>query len=76
MSRSELAHLELLAEIDTLTGTLERWADTAPSCDEAKVCGALVRQLIDRTGTVRVRLEAPLIVATLGGTGTGQERFG
>ncbi len=72
MSRSELAHLELLAEIDTLTGTLERWADTAPSCDEAKVCGALVRQLIDRAGTVRVRLEAPLVVATLGGTGTGK----
>jgi hypothetical protein len=72
MTRSELAHLELLAEIDTLTRTLERWADTAPACEEAKVCSALVRQLVDRAGAVRVRLEAPLIVATLGGTGTGK----
>ncbi len=70
--RSELAHLELLAEIDTLTRALERWANAAPSWDEAKVCSALVRQLVDRAGTVRVRLEAPLIVATLGGTGTGK----
>ncbi len=72
MTRSELAHLELLAEIDTLTRTLQRWAESAPACEEAKVCGALVRQLIDRAATARVRLEAPLIVATLGGTGTGK----
>ncbi|MHB8902317.1 MAG: hypothetical protein ACYC6Y_26455, partial [Thermoguttaceae bacterium] len=72
MIRSELAHLELLAEIDTLTGTLQRWAESAPACEEAKVCGALVRQLVDRAATARVRLEAPLVVATLGGTGTGK----
>ena len=72
MMRSEVAHLELLAEIDTLTRALERWADAAPSWDEAEVCSALVRQLLDRARTVRVRLEAPLIVATLGGTGTGK----
>jgi hypothetical protein len=70
--RSEVAHLELLAEIDTLTRALQRWADGAPSWEQAEVCSALVRQLLDRAGTMRVRLEAPLIVATLGGTGTGK----
>lgn len=72
MMRSEVAHLELLAEIDTLTRALERWTHAAPSWGEAEVCSALVRQLLDRAGTVRVRLEAPLIVAMLGGTGTGK----
>ncbi len=70
--RSEVAHLELLAEIDTLTRALGRWADAAPSWEQAEVCRALVGQLLDRAGTMRVRLEAPLIVATLGGTGTGK----
>ncbi len=72
MPRPELAHLELLAEIDTLTRTLQRWADSAPECEEARISSALVRQLVDRAATARVRLEAPLIVATLGGTGTGK----
>ena len=72
MIRSEVAHLELLAEIDTLTRALERWVEAAPSWDEAEFCSALVRQLLDRAKTVRIRLEAPLIVATLGGTGTGK----
>ncbi|NLS93959.1 MAG: GTPase domain-containing protein [Planctomycetaceae bacterium] len=69
---SEVAHLELLAEIDTLTRALQRWSGAAPSWQQAQVCGALIRQLLERAGTVRVRLEAPLIVATLGGTGTGK----
>lgn len=72
MMRSEVAHLELLAEIDALTRSLQRWADASPSWDEAEVCSALTRQLLDRAKNVRVRLEAPLIVATLGGTGTGK----
>jgi hypothetical protein len=72
MMRSEVAHLELLAEIDALTRALQRWADASPSWDEAEICSALTRQLLDRAKNVRVRLEAPLIVATLGGTGTGK----
>ena len=72
MIRSEVAHLELLAEIDALTRSLQRWADPSPAWDEAEVCSALTRQLLDRAKSVRVRLEAPLIVATLGGTGTGK----
>ncbi|MCD4727651.1 MAG: hypothetical protein K8R46_08315, partial [Pirellulales bacterium] len=72
MSRSELAHLELLAEVDTLVGRLNRWADDAPDWRPAEKCRALVRRLVDRAGSLRVRLEAPLVVATLGGTGAGK----
>lgn len=72
MTRSELAHLELLAEIDSLSQSLSRWAESAPAWREAEICGAMVRRLFDRTAGVRVRLEAPLVVAILGGTGTGK----
>ncbi len=72
MTRSELAHLELLAEIDSLSQSLSRWAESAPAWREAEICSAIVRRLFERTAGVRVRLEAPLVVAILGGTGTGK----
>ncbi len=72
MKSPELAHLELLAEMDSLADALKRWADGAPDWPRAHVCRALVRRLSERTATMRVRLEAPLVVATLGGTGTGK----
>ena len=67
-----MEHLELLAEIDTLVERLKGWADGAPAWEPADVCRALVRRLVERTTALRVRLEAPLVVATLGGTGTGK----
>jgi hypothetical protein len=72
MPHSELARLELLAEIDALAGRLSRWAEGAPSWQPADQCRALVRRLVDRAASLRIRLEAPLVVATLGGTGTGK----
>lgn len=72
MTSPELASLELLAEIDTITGRLQRWADEAPPWQPAETCQALVRRLIGRAKAIRVRLESPLVVATLGGTGTGK----
>jgi hypothetical protein len=67
-----LRQLELLAEIDMLVDRLRRWADEAPDWQPAEYCRAVVRRLIERTDKLRMRLEAPLIVATLGGTGTGK----
>jgi hypothetical protein len=72
MTRPELAHLELLAEVDSLTEALERWGGIAPDWQPARTCRAIITRLIERTKTFRVRLESPLIVATLGGTGTGK----
>jgi hypothetical protein len=69
---ADIHHLELLAEIDTLVAELRAWADRAPDWPTARGCQALVYRLIDRADTLRVRLEAPLVVATLGGTGTGK----
>ena len=72
MVRPELAHLELLAEVDTLSDSLDRWAQNAPDWPPARTSRALVARLLDRTKTLRVRLETPLVIATLGGTGTGK----
>ena len=72
MSCSELTHLELLAEVDWLADELARWTDAAPQWHPAGACRAVVRRLAERTQSLRVRLEAPLVVATLGGTGTGK----
>jgi len=72
MTSPELAHLELLAEIDALNEALDRWASAAPDWPSARTCQALIRRLIERIGSTRIRLAAPLVVATLGGTGTGK----
>ena len=72
MPSTEAAHLELLAEIDAVTARLRTWSDSAPAWTPAATVQALVRRLLRRAESLRVRLEAPLVVATLGGTGTGK----
>jgi hypothetical protein len=72
MSCPELAHLELLAEVDTLMERLQRWIGSTPTWQPAETCQALVARLVQRADALRLRLESPLVVATLGGTGTGK----
>jgi hypothetical protein len=69
---SELLHIELLADVDSLMSDLDAWSLKAGPWPPARQARALVRRLAQRTDTLRVRLEAPLVVATLGGTGTGK----
>jgi len=72
MAKHELARLELLAEIDSLLARMRRWAESAPDWAAARDCRALVERLGERTDALRIRIESPLVVATLGGTGTGK----
>ena len=72
MPEHTFAHLELLAEVDALAAELSAWSGEAPDWPTARQCAALVRRLVERVDTLRVRLDAPLVVATLGGTGTGK----
>jgi len=67
-----MARLQWLAEVDTLLDRLRRWADSAPTWQPAETARALVRRLDKRASGLKVRLAAPLVVATLGGTGTGK----
>jgi hypothetical protein len=72
MASPELAQLEMLAQVDELIDRLTSWAESEPAWEPLQHCRALVRRLLLRVETLRVRLEAPLIVATFGGTGTGK----
>jgi len=72
MPISDLAHFELLAEIDALARRFEDWSRSAPPWRPAETCRAIIDRLAARLGSLRVRLESPLIIATLGGTGTGK----
>lgn len=68
----DLARLDLVAEVDGLLADLRRWSQCGGDWPPAKKNRALVERLAERVGTLRVRLEAPLVVATLGGTGVGK----
>ena len=71
-THEELQHYSLLAEVDNLTQSLRRWVDACPDWQTARRSRSLVNRLLERVDTLRFRLEAPLIVATFGGTGTGK----
>ncbi|MEQ9408134.1 MAG: dynamin family protein [Fuerstiella sp.] len=71
-AHEELEHIALLAEVDDLTGRLNRWIQDCPDWETARRCRALLTRLLARVETLRIRLETPLVVATFGGTGTGK----
>lgn len=71
-AEEDLKQLALLAEVDDLTESLRRWVEEDTSWETGRRCRALIRRLLSRMDTLRFRLEAPLVVATFGGTGTGK----
>ncbi|MFO1003883.1 MAG: GTPase [Planctomycetaceae bacterium] len=68
----ELEHLTILAEIDDLLLKVRRWLDHSPAWDPAHKARSVVRKIVERVSTLRIRLESPIVVATFGGTGTGK----
>ncbi len=72
MSTGDLTHLELLAEIDALARRLGDWSRSAPAWRPAETCQAINDRLAGRLDSLRIRVEAPLVVASLGGSGTGK----
>lgn len=72
MTSADLDQLDLLARVDDLTGRVRRWADGDLPWEPAGRVQALLRRVLERVETLRVRLETPLVVATFGGTGTGK----
>ena len=72
MPDAELAQLELFAQVDELARQLQQWSEGESPWQPLNQSRALVRRLLTRLETMRVRLEAPLVIATFGGTGTGK----
>lgn len=72
MSTHELSQLELLAQIDDLTVRVVDWTNRESPWRPVHQCQSLLKRVLSRVETLRIRLEAPLVVATFGGTGTGK----
>ena len=72
MSVPELLQLELLAQVDDLLDRLNAWLAIESRWEPLQASRALLRRVVFRVESLRVRLEAPLVVATFGGTGTGK----
>lgn len=69
---TELAQLELLANIDELVSQLQVWSAQPSAWETVQQGKSLVRRLLQRVEPLRARVEAPLVVATFGGTGVGK----
>lgn len=72
MHHDELIRLEMLAEVDDLTARTSHWAEQDWPWEPLQRSAAVLRRVLARVQSLRIRLEAPLIVATFGGTGTGK----
>lgn len=72
MSVPELLQLELLAQVDDLLERLNSWLKIDSNWEPLQASRALLRRVVSRVESLRIRLEAPLVVATFGGTGTGK----
>lgn len=68
----ELQQIELLARVDALVARVQDWQQSDAGWGPLVQCNALLRRVQARVETLRIRLEAPLVVATFGGTGTGK----
>lgn len=71
-TNSELAQLQMLAEIDALVSRISRWTEQEVPWGPAQQCRSLLKRLLKRVDSLKIRLEAPLVIATFGGTGTGK----
>lgn len=71
-SMDDLAHLDWLARIDALRERLVDWVRQPIAWEPLRPAQSLVSRLLERVEPLRIRWEAPLVVATFGGTGTGK----
>ena len=69
---TDLAQLEILAQVDEIIGRLSQWAAEQSAWEPINHCRALLKRVLSRIDSLRIRLESPLVVATFGGTGTGK----
>ncbi len=68
----ERTQLALLRELDELLLRIEQWRQVDVPWQPAALLRRNVAAVTERVQTLRVRLDAPLVVATFGGTGTGK----
>ncbi|MEZ6145016.1 MAG: hypothetical protein R3B91_06205 [Planctomycetaceae bacterium] len=58
MSHAEIARLEMLAEVDGLTADVRQWSERESHWEPINRCAGLLRRVLGRVESLRVRLEA------------------
>lgn len=72
MSEPQLDHLELLARMDELVARAGQWCQRPATWQSQREAQALLQRVLQRIESLKIRLEAPIVCATFGGTGTGK----
>jgi hypothetical protein len=72
MSDPQLAHLELLARMDDLVARATDWNRHPAVWRPQRAAQGLLQRVLERIHSLKIRLEAPIVCATFGGTGTGK----
>ncbi|MBL8851617.1 MAG: dynamin family protein [Planctomycetaceae bacterium] len=72
MSDPQLAHLELLARMDDLVARANDWNRHPAVWRPQRAAQGLLQRVLERIQSLKIRLEAPIVCATFGGTGTGK----
>lgn len=72
MNQLEIDELDLIAGVDALVAQVKALSEGAPDWPAARHAQALLRRVLERVGRIQLKIEAPLVVAMLGGTGTGK----
>lgn len=72
MSDDDLQQLELLSTLDRLRERVVDWSSASLNWEPALRCQSFITRVLSRVETLQFRYEAPLVVATFGGTGTGK----
>ncbi|MFO1093925.1 MAG: GTPase [Planctomycetaceae bacterium] len=72
MPDPQLAHLELLARMDELVARAADWSRRPATWQPLRSAQALLQRVLARVESLKIRLEAPIVCATFGGTGTGK----
>ncbi len=69
---AEIVQLELLAQIDDVVRRLQSVAERPSAWEPLQHAHAVLQRLLQRVDPLRLRVDAPLVVATFGGTGVGK----
>lgn len=69
---AEIVQLELLAQIDDVVRRLQSVAERPSAWEPLQHAHGVLQRLLQRVDPLRLRVDAPLVVATFGGTGVGK----
>lgn len=72
MNDGDIRQLELLSALDRIRQRVASWSSISLQWEPAHQCQSLMQRVLGRVETLQIRYEAPLVVATFGGTGTGK----